>query len=56
MAEIAFVNTKTGRKYRVVKFDKDAGTVTLIGEAGVEFTEPYSKERMQNLGYELQAA
>jgi len=52
----AFVNQKTGRKYEVVRFDKDAGTVTLRGEAGIEFTEPYSKERFVNLGYELQAA
>lgn len=56
MPEISFVNQKTGRKYRVVKFDKEAGTVTLVGEGGIEFTEPYSKERFQGLGYELQAA
>jgi hypothetical protein len=56
MPEIAFVNQKTGKRYRVVTFNKDAGTVTLVGEHGVEFTEPYSKERFQELGYTLQAA
>lgn len=56
MPEVAFVNEKTGRKYKVVRFDKEAGKVTLVGERGIEFTEPYSKERFENLGYKLQAA
>jgi hypothetical protein len=56
MAEYAFVNKKTGRKYKVVTFNKEAGEVTLVGDEGLEFTEPYSKERMQRLGYELQAS
>lgn len=54
--EYAFVNQKNGRKYKIVRFDQEAGTVTLVGEAGIEFTEPYSKERMISLGYELKAA
>lgn len=56
MPEISFVNQKTGKKYRVVRFDKEAGKVTLVGEQGVEFTESYSKERFESLGYTLQAA
>lgn len=56
MPEVAFVNQKTGKKYRVIKFDQEAGKVTLVGEHGVEFTEPYSKERFESLGYTLQAA
>lgn len=56
MPEIVFVNEKTGKKYRVVSFDKEGGTVTLVGEHGVEFTENYSKELFQKLGYKLQAA
>lgn len=56
MAEVAFVNEKTGKKYKVVKFDKEAGKVTLVGEAGVEFTERYDKELFVKLGYKLQAA
>jgi hypothetical protein len=38
----------------VLSFDTDKGTVTLVGEHGVEFTEPYSKERFLELGYKLQ--
>ena len=53
MAEIAFINRKTGKRYTVVKFDREAGRVTLKGEHGVEFTEKYDKELFQRLGYEL---
>lgn len=56
MPEVAFVNEKTGKRYKVVKFDQTAGKVTLIGEHGVEFTENYDKELFQKLGYKLQAA
>lgn len=56
MAEVAFVNEKTGKKYKVVKFDQDAGKVTLIGDAGVEFEESYSKELFKRLGYKLAQA
>lgn len=56
MAEIKFVNEKTGKVYRVVRFDKEAGKVVLIGEHGVEFTENYDKELFKKLGYKLQAA
>lgn len=55
MPDIAFVNPKTGKKYKVVNFDQEGGKVTLVGEAGIEFTEPYSKERFAGLGYTLQA-
>jgi hypothetical protein len=51
-----FVNTKTGKRYRIIKFDKEAGTITMVGEHGIEFTEPYSKERFSQLGYTLQGA
>jgi hypothetical protein len=56
MAEMAFVNEKTGKRYKVVNFDQTAGKITLVGEAGVEFTESYNKELFQRLGYKLQAA
>ena len=56
MPEVAFVNKKTGRRYRVVSFDNDAGKVTLADENGIEFIEPYSKERFKELGYTLQQA
>lgn len=52
MAELYFVNEKTGKKYQVIKFDRDAGTVHLKGEHG-EFVEKFDKERFQMMGYTL---
>jgi hypothetical protein len=54
MSELAFVSSKTGRRYKVISFDREAGKVTLIGEAGVQFTETFDKALFQKLGYELQ--
>ena len=54
MAEVVCINEKTGKKYKVLAFDKDAGTVRLKGEHG-EFTEKYSKERFMQLGYTIKA-
>lgn len=51
---LAFINEKTGKTYKVVKFDQEAGKVTLVGEHGVEFTEDYDKDLFQRLGYKLQ--
>jgi hypothetical protein len=56
MSELAFVNEKTGKRYKVVKFDREAGKVTLIGEHGVEFTEKFDKELFKRLGYNLVTA
>lgn len=53
MSDLYFVNNSTGNKYRVVKFDKDAGTVTLRGKFG-EFTEKFDKEKFQRMGYVLE--
>lgn len=51
MAELYFVNEKTGRRYKVVRFDEAAGKVVLIGEHGVEFDENYDKALFKKLGY-----
>ena len=48
-------NVHTGKRYEIVKLDKDAGKVTLRGET-TEFVEDYSKERMIALGYKLERA
>ena len=53
MVKLFFKNKKTNKRYRVVKIDKDAGTVTLKGEHA-EFVEPYDKARFQELGYVLE--
>lgn len=50
MAELYFKNTKTGRRYKVIRIDKEKGEITLKGEYS-EFTEPYDKERFKRLGY-----
>lgn len=52
MAELFFRNVKTGRKYKVLRIDKEKGEITLKGEYS-EFTEPYDKDRFKRLGYEL---
>jgi hypothetical protein len=53
MAEkIYFRNKQTGKKYLLLKLDKDKGEVTLQGQFST-FTERYSKERFLRLGYAL---
>jgi len=49
---VYFYNEKTGRKYAVVKFDREAGTVTLKGEV-YEFTEPFDRAKFEKMGYVL---
>lgn len=51
--ELYFENAETKRRYKVVSFDKEAGTVTLIGPHNMPFTEKFSKERFQEMGYQL---
>lgn len=53
MTELYFKNTKTGRRYKVIRIDKEKGEITLKGEYS-EFTEPYDKERFKRLGYVLE--
>jgi hypothetical protein len=47
-----FENTKTGKRYTVLAFDKAAGTVRLKGPHG-EFTEKFDKDRFMAMGYAL---
>lgn len=51
--ELYFENENTKRRYKVVAFDREAGTVTLIGPHNRPFTEKFSKERFQQMGYAL---
>ena len=53
MSKVYFENENTKRRYDVVSFDKDNGTVTLTGTHGVPFTEKFSKERFTEMGYTL---
>lgn len=47
-----FENTKTKKRYQIVRFDKERDEVILKGPMA-EFREPYSKERFVKLGYRL---
>ena len=49
---VFFQHTKTGRRYRVVRIDRAANTVTLKGDLA-EFQESYDKATFTRLGYEL---
>lgn len=53
MADLYFENAATKKRYKIVSFDREKGTVTMIGAHGVPFTEKYSKERFQEMGYAL---
>lgn len=53
MAELYFINEHTQKRYKVIEFNKDAGTVTLVGSHNKPFTEKFSKERFQAMGYAL---
>lgn len=53
MSNLYFRNEKTGKRYKVVRMDKDAGTIVLRGEHA-EFTEQYDKDRFKKLGYVLE--
>lgn len=56
MADVFFENIHTGKRYKVVGFNKEAGTVELIGPHNMPFTEKYSKERFEEMGYTLKTA
>jgi hypothetical protein len=45
------VNTRTNRKFEIVKIDRDKNLLTLKGETGGVFDEPYDKTKLKELGY-----
>lgn len=53
MADVYFENQNTGKRYKVTALDREAGTVTLVGPHNMPFTEKYSKERFEQMGYVL---
>lgn len=52
MPEIFFENAKTGKRYKVIEFNKETGEMRLRGEHA-EFVEKYDKEKFQSWGYQL---
>lgn len=53
MTNLFFKNQRTGKKYKVIKLDKEKGQIILQGAHG-EFAEPYDKERFKQMGYTLE--
>lgn len=47
------MNKRTGRKYEIVRFDKERGKIILKGEVA-EFEEDFDKAKIERLGYVLQ--
>jgi hypothetical protein len=45
------LNTRTSRKFEIVKIDRDKNLLTLRGETGGVFEEPYDKPKLKELGY-----
>jgi len=46
------LNTRTNRKFEIIKFDLDRNILTLKGETGGVFEEPYDKAKLKGLGYQ----
>jgi hypothetical protein len=45
------INTRTNRKFEIIKIDRNKNLLTLRGETGGVFEEPYDKTRLKELGY-----
>lgn len=45
------VNTRTNRRFEIIKIDRDKNLLTLRGETGGMFEEPYDKAHLKSLGY-----
>ncbi len=45
-------STATLKQYKIIKVDKAAGIITLRGTHR-EFDEPYDKDRLKKMGYEM---
>lgn len=52
MTKQYLLNTRTNRKFEIVKLDRDKNTLTLRGETGGVFEEPYDKAKLKELGYQ----
>ena len=52
MTEIFLRHTGTGKSYKIVKFDREQGMITLQGPHS-RFDEEFDKERFKRMGYEL---
>ena len=46
------INTRTQRKFEIIKIDREKNLLTLRGETGGVFEEPYDKSKLKELGYQ----
>lgn len=46
------INTRTNRKFEIIKIDRVKNLLTLKGETGGQFDEPYDKVKLKELGYQ----
>lgn len=53
MTTLYFRNVKTGKRFEVIKMDKEKNEITLKGEYST-FVEPYDKQRFIDNGYVLE--
>jgi len=44
-------NTRTNRKFEIIRIDREKNLLTLRGETGGVFEEPYDKAKLKGLGY-----
>lgn len=51
MPDLYFENLSTGKRFKVVDIDREAGVITMTGQHEVPFTTDYSKELFERLGY-----
>lgn len=52
MVNLSFLNKETGKKFRIVRWNKETGEVTLKGENST-FTEKFDKDKFKRMGYTL---
>jgi hypothetical protein len=53
MPDLYFKNTRTGKRFKIVRMLKETGEIILKGEYA-EFREKYDKERFSQMGYVLE--
>jgi hypothetical protein len=44
-------NTRTNRRFEIIRIDREKNLLTLRGETGGVFEEPYDKAKLKELGY-----
>jgi hypothetical protein len=53
MTEYRLSNRETGREFKVVRIDREAGKIILEGPRGGQFAEVYDPAELKKRGYVL---